>query len=589
MTTAAPGAVAPLPPLLAGMRSYLADLTACVGAARLARAVFVLLCCTALESLGLLMLVPLLQLVDGQAQTAALQWLLAHGVRPTLGLVLALFVALMLLRSWLARWRDLELMALRLEYVDALRARLESSLAMASWQFLVRLRHADVMHLLFDQLGRISLGTHQLMQLLCGFGLGLASLLVVLVIAPAWTLALVLPFALLAWLLRRRLAVAADMGSRFGLGQRDLMAAARDFLAGLKLVKAHAVEDRHLGELGRRAAGLRGQLLHFGRHQSGTRGWFEVGGALLLSALLYGAAEWGRMTLPELLLIVLVFSRLLPVLREAQLQLQQLSHMLPAFHELQSWIMSCQAAVEERPTHPGPRRALRRSLSLDNVSLRYRPEGPVALGELSLELKAGTTTALMGASGSGKTTLADVAMGLLRPSSGTVSIDGELLTGSDTLQCWRASVAYVAQDTVLFAGSIRDNLCWLSGPRPDEQIWSALAQSDAAAFVSALADGLDHRLDERGEGLSGGERQRLALARALLCQPELLVLDEVTSQLDAESEERVLQALAGLRGKVTILAIAHRPAASRHADRTIVLEGGRVLSDSAAGRVVTPG
>ncbi len=585
MTPATAGAG---PTFLTGMRSYLADLTACVGAPRLARAVIILLCGTVAESLGLLLLVPLLQLVDGQAKTAALQWLLGHGVQPTLGAVLALFVALMLLRSWLARWRDLELMALRLQYVDALRSRLESSLAMASWQFLVRLRHADVMHLMFDQLGRISLGTHQLMLLLCGLGLGLASLLVVLVIAPAWTLALVLPFAALAWLLRRRLALAADLGSRFGLGQRDLMAAARDFLAGLKLVKAHAVEDRHLAELGRRATALRDQLLHFAQHQSRTRGWFEVGGALLLSTLLYGAAEWGRMALPELLLIVLVFSRLLPVLRDAQLQMQQLSHMLPAFHELQGWTRNCQAAVEARPPLPGPRLVLRQALGLDTVSLRYRADGPAALSGLSLELKAGTTTALMGASGSGKTTLADVAMGLLMPSSGSVSVDGVRLTGSDSLQRWRGSVAYVAQDTYLFAGSIRDNLCWLSGPRSDVQIWSALAQSDAAAFVLALASGLDHHLGERGEGLSGGERQRLALARALLCEPELLVLDEVTSQLDPESEERVLQTLAGLRGTMTILAIAHRPAASRHADRTIVLEGGRVLSDSAAGHTVAP-
>ena len=449
MTSKASGAALAVKVSLA---AYLSDLKAQVGAPRLVRAVFIVLCSTVAESLGLLLLVPLLQLVDGQGKTAALQWLLAHGVQPTLGPVLALFVALMLLRSWLARWRDLELLALRLEYVDALRARLESSLAMASWQFLVRLRHADVMHLLFDQLGRLSLGTHQMMQLLSGFGLGLASLLVVMVIAPLWTLALVLPFALLAWLLRRRLAVAADLGSRFGLGQRDLMAAARDFLAGLKLVKAHAVEDRHLADLGRRAAGLRGELLHFAQHQARTRGWFEVGGALLLSALLYGAAGWGRMSLPELLLIVLVFSRLLPVLRDAQLQLQQISHMLPAFHELQDWIVTCRAAAEDSAPQPGPRRTLQQALSLDRVSLRYGAEAPLALSEISLELKAGSSTLLMGASGSGKSTLADVAMGLLTPSSGAVSVDGERLTGSDALQRWRGSVAYVAQDTYSVRG-----------------------------------------------------------------------------------------------------------------------------------------
>ena len=571
---------APNPAFAAGLRAYLADLVVSVGAAPLARAVLVLLCATVAESLGLLLLVPLLQIVDGQSRSAALTWLLRQGLQPSLATVLALFVALMLLRSWLARRRDLDLLALRLRYVDTLRTRLETALALASWQFLVRLRHAEVMHLMFDQLGRVSLGTHQLMQLLAGLGLGLASLIVLIVIAPAWTLALMLPFAVLAWVLRRRLAQAAAMGSRFGLGQREIMTAARDFLAGLKLVKAHAVEERHLAELARRAATLNDELLQFARHQSSTRAWFELGGGLLLAALLYGAAIWGKMALPELLLMVLVFSRLLPVLRDSQLQLQQISHNLPAYHELHDWIVRCRAAVESRALQPAERLALRQSLRLDGVGLRYAKGATPALSGISLVLEAGSTTALTGASGSGKTSLADVAMGLLAPSAGSVSVDGQRLSDGATLQRWRGSVAYVAQDTYLFPGNIRDNLCWLSGRRDDDQIWAALDQADASAFVQALPAGLDHRLGERGEGLSGGQRQRLALARALLCQPELLVLDEVTSQLDPDSEARVLEALARLRGKTTILSIAHRPAAKGLADRVVVLEAGRILHDS---------
>ena len=571
-----------VPTFASDLRAYAQDLVQRLGAGRLARALALVLVGTLLESTGLLLLVPLLQLINGQASTPALQWLLERGLQPSLGVVLLLFVALMLLRAWVGRRRELDLLTLRLDYVDALRSQLESALAMASWPFLVRLKHAEVMHLLFDQLGRINLGTHQLMQLLSGIGLGLASLLVMAVVAPAWTLALLLPFALLVWALRRRLAETAAMGSRFGQRQREMMATARDFLAGLKLVKAHAVEGQHLAELARRAATLREEQLQFARHQAGTRGGFEVGSALVLCALLYVAARWGRLALPELLLIVLVFSRLLPVLREGQMQLQQLAHMLPALHEMRDWIAHCQLAREERQPAPGPRQALRTELRFEGVSLHYGDERPAALLDVTLTLKAGTTTVLMGASGAGKTTLADVALGLLAPSSGCLRIDGEPLTASDARRRWRASVAYVAQDTYLFPGSIRANLCWLSGSRSDAEIWSALGQADAAPFVTALTDGLDHPLGERGEGLSGGQRQRLALARALLCRPELLVLDEVTSQLDTETEERVFGALDRLRGQLTILVVAHRAAASRHADRTIVMEGGRVIRDTDA-------
>ncbi len=564
----------------AGLRAYLADLIQVLGPRRVLSAVALVLCGTLFESLGLLMLVPLLQLVNGTTRTPALQWLVDHGLQPSLGAVLSLFTLLMLLRAAAARQRELSLLKLRLDYVERLRRRLEQALAGASWTFLVRLRHGEVMHLLFEQLARINQGTHQLMQVLSGAGLGLASLLVAAFIAPLWTLALVAPFALLIWALRRRPGSAAAMGQRLGQGQRASMSVARDFLAGLKLVKAHAAESQHLAEFQRRAQTLRIEQLDFVHHQSVTRGWFEVVGALLLSALLYGAATWGGMGLPELLLIVLVFSRLLPVLRDGQLQVQQLAHMLPAFQELQGWIQRCEAHVEPAPDTALPPLPLQHSLTFEQVVVNHGGASPAALAGVNLVLPARETTALMGPSGSGKTTLADIALGLLPPSSGAVRVDGLSLADPQVQRRWRRSVAYVAQDTYLFPGTIRENLCWLSGQRPDADLWAALEQADATPFVQALAAGLDHRLGERGEGLSGGERQRIALARALLCQPELLVLDEVTSQLDLASEERVLAALDRLRGQVTILLIAHREAALRHADLVVVLEQGRVVEVS---------
>lgn len=570
------------PTLMTDLQGYLRDLIDRVGGLRVFRVLVLVLLGTVSESVGLLLLIPLLHLMNGDASAPALQWLLQQGVRPGLALVLCLFVAAMLLRAWLARRRDMELLAMRLAYVDSLRGELEAALAMASWPFLGQLRHAEVMHLLFDQLGRVNLGTHQMMQAISGVGLGMASLVVIALVAPAWTFALVLPFAGLVWLLRRRLASAAAMGSRFGLGQRELMSAARDFLAGLKLVKAHAVEGQHLSDLARRSAALQEDQLRFARHQASTRSWFEVGGALVLAVLLWVATEWGRMALPELLLLVFVFSRLLPVLRDGQLQLQQLAHMLPALHDVQGWTKRCQAAAEP-PVEPSIQRSsLRQSLRFEGVSLQHGGEGPAALISVNLALQAGTTTALMGSSGSGKTTLADLALGLLTPTTGAVWVDGMELASDQARRSWRSAVAYVAQDTYLFPGTIRENLCWLAGSCSQAELWAALESADAADFVQALPRQLDHEVGERGEGLSGGQRQRLALARALLCKPQLLVLDEVTSQLDAESEERVLCALGQLRGTMTILAIAHRAAASRHADRTIVLERGRVISDSAA-------
>ncbi len=574
---------------LPALGPYLADLAQRVGRARVAGSIGLVLLCTVFESVGLLALVPLLQLLNGQSGSPALSWLLQRGFKPELGTVLALFVGLMLIRSWLARRRDLQLLALRLDYVDSLRHSLEAALAAASWRFLARLRHAEVMHVLYDQLMRINQGTNQVMQLLSGWGLGLASLVVASTLAPLWILALVVPVGLLAWALRRRLGLAGQMGARLGQGQLELMASSKDFLGGLKLVKAHAIEGQHVADLRRRTDTLRDELFGFASHQSNTRGWFEIGSAVLLAGLLYGAATWAHTGLAELLLLVLVFSRLLPVLRDSQLQMQQLAHMMPAFHATQDWIRRCQAASEGgsnaagEASSPaaGPRLPLRQHLRFEDVTLRYQDSDSDAVAGLNLVLQAGTSTALIGASGSGKTTLADMALGLLTPTAGAVFVDGVDLSQGARQRQWRASVAYVAQDTYLFPASIRDNLCWLAGKRPDSEIWHALDQAAARDFVAALAAGLDHPIGERGEGLSGGQRQRLALARALLCKPELLVLDEVTSQLDPDSESRVLAALAQLRGQMTILSIAHRAAAVAQADRVVTLEAGQIVSDSA--------
>ncbi len=562
------------------LRAYLADVADTLGAGRVAMAAVLVFVSLLLDSAGLLLLVPLLQLVNGATSTPALTWLLKHGVAARVDAVLALFMVLVLLRVLAARRRELVLAALRIDFVDALRGRLERALAMATWARLSALPHADVLHLLLEQMARVQQGTHQLLQLLAGCGLAAASLLAAAVVAPLWTAMLAWPMTLFLWLARRRLLRAAALGRDLSRGQRASMATAREFLAGLKLVKSHAAEARYLHEFRERARRVRQTQLEFTRHQAVTRGWIDGVGALLLSLLLYAAAVWGRLPLPELVLIVFVFARLLPFVREAQAQLQQLAHMLPAYRDIAALSALDGEEGSEAGNPPEAPQTLREQIELDAVAFAYAPASPPVLQGLSLRLAARKTTVLMGPSGSGKTTLADIAAGLLSPTAGVVKVDGAALSDAAATRRWRRSVGYVAQDAYLLPVSVRENLIWLCGPQPDAALWAALEKADAAGFVAALPGGLDHVLGERGEGLSGGERQRLALARALLGTPELLILDEVTSQLDAASEERVLGALDRLRGELTILVIAHRTKASEHADRTIRLAAGRVVEDT---------
>jgi ATP-binding cassette subfamily C protein len=193
---------------------------------------------------------------------------------------------------------------------------------------------------------------------------------------------------------------------------------------------------------------------------------------------------------------------------------------------------------------------------------------------IDLPIEAGILTAVIGPSGAGKSTIADLINGLLLPTRGGLSLDGQRL-GPAEIRQWRRQVGYVGQETVLFHQSVRENLLWARPDATDADLREALAHA-SASFVYDLPGGLESIVGDRGILLSSGQRQRISLARALLRQPTLLILDEATNALDVENEARILDAIQGLRGTLTILMIAHRASAIRRADRIFELEAGRI-------------
>jgi ATP-binding cassette subfamily C protein len=167
-------------------------------------------------------------------------------------------------------------------------------------------------------------------------------------------------------------------------------------------------------------------------------------------------------------------------------------------------------------------------------------------------------------------------MGLLKPDQGHILVDGRAvyLYGN---AAWRQGISYVTQETFLFHDTVRANLLWARRDASEAELQQALCLAAAEEFVAGLPQGLDTVLGDRGVRLSGGERQRLALARALVRRPTLLILDEATSALDGANEQRIHQALATLHGRLTIVLITHRLSTVRMADRILVLDDGRVV------------
>lgn len=214
-------------------------------------------------------------------------------------------------------------------------------------------------------------------------------------------------------------------------------------------------------------------------------------------------------------------------------------------------------------------------LTLDGVAYRY-DRGDAALVEgIDLEIAEGDTVALVGASGSGKSTVLNLVLGFLRPTSGRILLDGVDMETLD-LRTFRSYVSVVAQESVLFEGSVRDNVTYGLTDVSDDRVIVALEDANALEFVTAMPDGWDTVVGERGSRMSGGQRQRLAIARALVRDPRVLLLDEPTSALDTESESAVHEALGRLMRGRTTLVVAHRLDTIRSADRIVLLDRGRM-------------
>jgi subfamily B ATP-binding cassette protein MsbA len=218
---------------------------------------------------------------------------------------------------------------------------------------------------------------------------------------------------------------------------------------------------------------------------------------------------------------------------------------------------------------------LRESIAFERVSFAYDDE--LVLRDVSFTARRGEVVALVGASGAGKSTLVDLIPRFYEPSSGVIRLDG-VDTREIALASLRGLTGIVSQDTVLFNDTVRSNIAYGAGDRfTDEQIEAAARAANAHGFISELPDGYATVLGERGTRLSGGQRQRLAIARALLTDPPILILDEATSALDTESERLVQEAIDRLLEGRTVFVIAHRLSTVVHADQILVLERGEII------------
>ena len=215
---------------------------------------------------------------------------------------------------------------------------------------------------------------------------------------------------------------------------------------------------------------------------------------------------------------------------------------------------------------------------IENMSFSYPKKESEAIKNLNLKVEAGKFVAIVGSSGAGKTTLVDLLLGVLKPDSGSILISG--FDPQTTISKWSGAISYVPQDVMISNGTIRENvgLGFPINVVTDDLVNLALKTAALDNYVMDLVESIDTPVGERGVKMSGGQRQRLGIARAMFTQPNLLVLDEATSSLDGETEASVADAIQNLKGKVTVVMIAHRLSTVKNADTVLYLHNGELIA-----------
>ena len=347
-------------------------------------------------------------------------------------------------------------------------------------------------------------------------------------------------------------------------------------LGGVRLVKTYVAEDREEAVFG---AGVDRLFKNIASTITGTSAITAIStvivGAIGVTVLWVGGRSIiaGEMTTGELFSYVLYVGVMVaPMIQISSIgtQVTEAFAGLDRIHELRAVRTEDDEDAQREAIH-----SLAGDVKFENVSFEYKPDTPVLKG-ISFHAPAGTTTALVGPSGSGKSTLIGLVMAFYRPLRGNVKVDGKNLVDLK-LRDYRKLLGVVMQDNFLFDGTIRENIAFANPEASDEDIRTASRIAHCDEFIERLDTKYDTVVGERGVKLSGGQRQRIGIARAILANPRVLILDEATSSLDSEAEALIQDGLRVLRRGRTTFVIAHRLSTIRSADQILVLDDGEIV------------
>ncbi len=539
-----------------------------------------------LEGIGISLLVPLLGVLFSgggaphwlaSATTSAFALFGAHYQFQRLLVLLGIFAALVVLRAVVISLRDITIIGLQLAFVQTQQLRTAQALATASWETLAGIRHARIIQLMGPDVQRLGVGIHYILRGATAFIIFLVQCALAFLFAPLLAGTLAFLFIAGAIGFSPMLAKSRSLGDYVADANLALLNSSAQFMGGLKLAISQNLQPGFVGLVRQTLQDLADRQLRFARQQVLGQSALITLFGMLGVVIVFTGLFWFHVAPSLLIALLVIVTRMTAPIGQIQQAAEQFVHLLAVNDRMQELHQELAGATRDNDTGtetPYPDG----DIAFENVNFIHAPSTEATANkdgiicDLDMTIRRGEFLAITGASGAGKTTLIDLLAGLYWPTSGRIVIGARLLD-STTLAAWRKGLAYVPQDPFLFNDSIRRNLSWANPHADETQMWQALELAGAEKLVRRMDNGLETLVGERGVLISGGERQRIALARALLRSPRLLILDEATSALDSENERTVLVRLRAMKCRPTIVMVAHRTENLSLCDRIIRFEG----------------
>lgn len=536
--------------------------------------------CTLLAGLStggsLFMLLPLLELA-GIPQNQANQsraFELANSVSQSLGFSftlytsLAVYICLAVFQATVGYVRSIIDTQIVQTYKQWLRNELFSAIMHAEWGFIKGKKNTHLFNNLIGEISNIGYAITTIVTSFSTLILFFGYLSASFYLSFGMTLIASLCFLPLLLVQRYFNNKAYKTGEIMYWRHESLFSTVLDFINSFKLAKSHSFQHRYLSAFKQITAQTVQDERAYAQTTAMTDALYQIGTTLMICVVLVCAILLISIPPVDLLLMTYIATRLIPNFSSIVRNYQYLLNTLPAYEGVMTLLREVQKHQEinthKQPLTNVPIQAIR----FENVGFYYEPDKPI-FEHFTCEILINKTTSIIGVSGRGKTTLLELLLGLLKPQVGQICIDNVDLAQLN-LDDWRSLIAYIPQECFLFNATIRQNLLWAKPNATDNELKVALC-SAAGEFVFDLPDSLETVVGDQGIRLSGGERQRLALARALLRGPRILILDEATNALDTYNERLIKIAIDKLKGTITILIIAHNSYFHESTDKKLVL------------------